>query len=96
MRFETDGIDAGVGAHAASHVLQPLEHIVSQRIERLASSLGRHAQPLGHRVNRDDAPTTDNQRAADRKLTDRTTSGKHFRGYPDTLKILKPAFFWSN
>ena len=74
VRFHADRVDAGVRSQAAGHVLQALEDVVVHRVERLGTSVSRHPQPFGHRVDRDHAPGAEQKRAADGELTDRTAA----------------------
>ena len=62
------------GTVTAGHVAQPFEDIRIHRVERLGPAGLGHAAPLGNRIDGDDAPGAEQERAADRELPDRAAA----------------------
>jgi hypothetical protein len=72
-RLAADGVYATVGAS-----FRPLHQLVVdvgfREIDGLGPARSRHGKTLGHFVNRDDAPDSEQERGADRELPDWTAA----------------------
>ena len=73
-RLAADRVDAAVGTALVGARHQLVIDIDLREIDRLgAAGLG-HGEPLGHFVDRDDAPGPHHQRRADGELADRSAA----------------------
>ena len=73
-RLAADRVDATVGAALSSPLHQFVVDIGFREIDGLRPAGFRHDQSLGHFIDRDDAPGSEQQCGADCKLSDRTAA----------------------
>ena len=73
-RLAADRVDAAIGAALAGPLHQLVIDIGFREIDGLRPAGFRHGQSLWHFINRDDAPGSQQQRGADRELSDRTAA----------------------